>query len=384
MAKVAIVGIGYSGFRPISPDLSYKELMFEAALRAYNDCGIDPRQDVDGFVTVAEDFHEGTSIFDEYVPDQLGAALRPVHTIAGEGIQGLAAGAMQILTGAMKVIVVEGHSKASNILTFDQISAYALDPIYNRPLMAHPLFIAGMEMRRFLQESGNTAQQCAMVVAKNKANALSTPYAGHGAKITAEDVLNSGMVAEPLTQLDIASHSDGAIVMVLAGEEVAQSLTKTPVLIRGMGWANGSYALENRDWARAEYATNAGEMAYRMAEIKNPAKEIDFAEVDDTFSYKELQHLEALSLFSPGKAGTMTAAGATRLDGTFPINPSGGSLGVGHLLEASGLQRVLEVVLQLRGEAEARQLTKAQTGLAFGWRGLPTTSGAAVILGREG
>jgi len=62
------------------------------------------------------------------------------------------------------------------------------------------------------------------------------------------------------------------------------------------------------------------------------------------------------------------------------VNPSGGSLGCGHLLDASGLARVLEVVLQLRGEAGPRQLPDVETGLAFGWRSVPTTSGAAVIL----
>ncbi len=73
--RVAIVGLGWTGFRPTTPDVSYKELMYEAAVRAYADAGVDPRRDVESFVTVAEDFHEGTSIFDEYVPDQIGASL---------------------------------------------------------------------------------------------------------------------------------------------------------------------------------------------------------------------------------------------------------------------------------------------------------------------
>ena len=93
MTQVAIVGVGYSGFRTITPDVSYKELIYEAAVKAYEDAGVDPRRDVDSFVSVAEDFNEGTSIFDEYVPDQLGAVLKPVHTISGEGIHGLIAAA---------------------------------------------------------------------------------------------------------------------------------------------------------------------------------------------------------------------------------------------------------------------------------------------------
>ncbi|MCJ7667661.1 MAG: hypothetical protein MUP04_05170 [Anaerolineae bacterium] len=88
MTQVAVVGVGYAGFRTITPDFSYKELIYEAAVKAYEDAGVDPRRDVDSFVSVAEDFNEGTSIFDEYVPDQLGGVLKPVHTISGEGIHG--------------------------------------------------------------------------------------------------------------------------------------------------------------------------------------------------------------------------------------------------------------------------------------------------------
>ena len=93
-----------------------------------------------------------------------------------------------------------------------------------------------------------------------------------------------------------------------------------------------------------------------------------------------MQHLEASNLAKPGEAGVWTLQGGTERSGEFPVNVSGGALGEGCLLDATGLARALEVVLQLRGEAGARQLPKAKTGLAFAWRGLPTTSGAAVVL----
>jgi len=378
--EVAIIGVGYSGFRALTPDVSYKELMYEAAVKAYDDAGVDPRRDIESFVTVAEDFTEGTSIFDEYVPDQLGAALKPVHTISGEGLHGFIAAYLQILTGAMDIVAVEGHSKASNILTPNDILAYAMDPIYNRPLQANPYFIAGLEMNRYLCETGTTREQCALVVAKNKHNALYNPTAAYGANIGVEDVLQSEMVSYPLSRMDMSLHADGAIVMVLASRERAEELSDSPIWITGVGWCNDSFSLETRDWSGAIYAAKAGEMAYRMAGIRSPWQELDLAEIDDTFSYKELQHMEALRLCRPGEAGPLTEDGATELGGELPVNPSGGSLGVGHLLDASGLARLLEVVLQLRGEAGQRQLPDVETGLAFGWRGLPTTSGAAVIL----
>lgn len=378
--EVAIVGVGWSGYRSITPDLSYKELMFEAATKAYAEAEIDPRRDVDGFVTAAEDFYEGTSIFDEYVPDQLGAMQRPMHTITGDGLHALAAAYMQVASGLMDVVVLEAHSKASNILTLSHITAFAMDPVFNRPLSAHPYFIAGMEMTRFMAESGATLEECAYVAAKNKRNAMLNPLAAFPAEIDVGEVLLSAPVAEPLTRLQVAPHADGAIVMVLADGQTARVLTDKPIWVRGLGWCNDTHTLESRPWGRAVYAELAARMAYRTAGIRSPRMEIDFAEVDDAFTYKELQHLEALGLCDAGRAGAWTAAGGTELSGEFPVNPSGGCLGCGHLLDASGLARALEVVLQLRGEAGQRQLEDVQTGLAFAWRSVPTTAGATVIL----
>ena len=377
---VAIVGIGFTSFRSLTPEVSYKELMYEAAVKAYDDAGLDPRSDIDSFVTVAEDFFEGTSIFDEYVPDQLGGLLKPNVTIPGEGIHGLATAYMQIASGIVDIVAVEAHSKASNVLTLPYITAYAMDPVLNRPLEVNPVFIAGMEMNRYLHQSGATREQCAMVVAKNKRHALYNPTAAYGAAIEPGDVLSADMVSYPLTQQDISPHADGAVVLVLATADVAESLTDIPIWIRGNGWCNDSPTLETRAWGRAVYAEGAGQMAYRMAGVRNPQTEIDFVEVDDAYSYKELQHLEALGFCRWGEAGLLTAEGVTEADGSLPVNVSGGNLGVGHLLDASGLRAVAEAVLQLRGEAGAHQLPDVETGLAFGWRGVPSTSGAAVIL----
>jgi acetyl-CoA C-acetyltransferase len=378
---VEIVGVGWSGFRSITPDLSYKELVFEAATRAYADAGIDPRRDVNGFVTAAEDYHEGTSIFDEYTPDQLGGALRPMHTIGGDGLHALAAAYMQIASGLMEIVVVEAHSKASNVLTLPEITAFAEDPTYERPLGVHPLALAGLEMQRQVSRGAFSAEQCAAVAAKNKRHALANPAAAHGAALSAADVLGAEMLAAPLTRLMAAPHADGAIVFVLASGDAARGLRGKAVRVRGVGWANDTPAVDSRDWDGARYARKAGEMAYRTAGIRSPQKEIHFAEVDDTFAHKELMHLEALDLLTAGAAGAETLRGATSAGGQLPVNVSGGSLGEGLLLDATGLARALEVVLQLRGEAGGRQLAGAHTGLAFGWRGLPTTSGAAVILG---
>ncbi|OGN94263.1 MAG: hypothetical protein A2Y88_05465 [Chloroflexi bacterium RBG_13_48_10] len=378
--RVAIVGVGCTGFRSVTPEQSYKEMVYEAAMRAYNDAGVDPRRDVDSFVTVAEDFHEGTSIFDEYTPDQLGGALKSVHTITGDGLHGIATAYMLIRTGQFDVVAVEGHSKASNIKTLPEVTAYAQDPILNRPLKLNTHFIAGLEMNRYLYETDSTQEQCAAVVVKNKFNALKNPFAPYGANLSIEDVLSGPILSWPLGEREAAQHSDGAVVMVLAAEDKALSLTDKPIWILGTGWNNDSPSLENRDWAHSIYTEEAARMAYRQAGINNPLEAIDIAEVDDLYAYKELQALEALGFCRPGEAGSLTLEGFTSSDSGLPVNVSGGSLGMGNLLEANGLARTLEIVLQLRGEAGPRQIENVNIGLAQSWRGVPTTSGAVLIL----
>jgi len=380
---VAIIGVGCTGFKPITPDVSYKELMFEAATRAYEDAGVNPRKDIDAFITCAEDYWEGHSIFDEFVPDQIGAVLRHLFTVSSDGMIGLATAYMLIKTGEFSTVVVEAHSKASDVTTFTDIVQFAFDPIFNRPLGGHPYYMAGLEMTRYLHETENTREHCAQVVVKNKKIALSNPYAAHGAHITIEDVLQSEPYAHPLNRLDISAVADGGIVIVLASENAAKKLTDKPVWIKGIGWNSDTSWPESREWGRAIYAELAADMAYKMASIRNPRKEVDFAEIDDSFSYKELQHLEALKLCKRGEAGKLTEEGETEIDGSLPVNASGGLLGMGHAIEASGLHRVCETVLQLRSEAGKHQIHDAKTGVAQIWRGVPTATGAVTVLSTE-
>ena len=378
--RVAIIGVGWSGYRPVSPDLSYKELIYTAAVKAYADAGVDPRKDIQTFVTVAEDFHECTSIFDEYTPDQLGAALKPVHTITGDGLHGLASAFMLIKTGQFDIVAVEGHSKVSNILTLPEVNAYAQDPVLNRPLRFNTHFVAGLEMNRFLFETDTTVEQCATVVQKNRRNALRNSKAAYGADLTLEEILSGPSLSWPLNKRDTAEHADGAVVMVLASESMARQLSEKPVWILGVGWCNDSSSLESRDWGELPYIQKAAQIAYRQAGFRNPQGIVDFAEIDDTYSYKELQSLEALGFCLPGEAGILTENGSTEIEGELPVNASGGSLGMGHMLDATGLARALEVVLQLRGEAGSYQLEEVSIGLAQSWRGVPTTSGAVAVL----
>ena len=382
--SVAIVGMGYTSPRPLTPEVSYKEMIYEAAIKAYHDANLPSHKDIDGFVTCAEDFIEGTSIFDEYTPDQLGGVQKPMHTITGDLLHGIATAVMNIQTGQQDIVVVEAHSKLSNVKSLDHITHYATDPILTRPLNVNPHAFAALDMQRFLHVSKNTLKHCAEVVIKNKRNAFKNDLSCHAQNLTVQEVLDSEETFRPLTHLQKASPVDGAFVFVLANAKKAKKLNKKPIWIRGCGWISDSPSLETRAWDTCDYAKLSGQMAYRQAKIKNPKTQIDFFEIDDTYALKELQHLEALGIYDKGKSGNALLNGALDPDGAMPTNVSGGTLGVGTFHDASGGLRTVEMIKQLRGEAGPRQLKKANTGLAFSWRGVPTTSGITVIYSRKG
>ncbi len=375
MKRVAVVGIGRTPLKPFSPEVSYKEMMFEAAVRAYEDAGIDPRRDVDSFIGVSEDFWEGTSIFDEYLPDQLGGALRPVCTIGGEGLHGVAMAAMQLLTGRFEVAVVESHSRISEVESPSRVMAMALDPILNRPIGFNPHAIAGLEMASYIGDSKVLRRDCAHVVVKNRRAALRNSCSAYPADISLEEVLASEELFSPLRQLELSAPADGAVVVVLATEERARGMKGAPIWIDGMGWANDTPSLESRDWRNARYAEWALQQASRMAGYSSG--DVDLYEIDDTYAYKEIQHAEALGICRGTDFRRYIASRRP------PINPSGGSLGCGHLLGATGLFKLAEAVEQLRGTAGGRQVRGARRALVQSWRGVPTTSGAVLLLSNE-
>jgi acetyl-CoA C-acetyltransferase len=219
-----------------------------------------------------------------------------------------------------------------------------------------------------MQAYNVTEEEIALVAVKNKLNALDHPCAQLGAKITVEDVMNSEKIVSPVKRYDVSPPSDGAAAVILASEEVARKYTKDPIWIDGVGWNVDSQYWTNRELCYPKYVESAARMAYKMAKIENPRRSLDFAEVYDPFDYKELHHMEGLMLANRGEAPKLTREGVTQRGGEFPVNPSGGLLGVGNPIAAAGMMKVCEVYWQLKGEAGKRQIkNKAERGLAQAW-----------------
>jgi acetyl-CoA C-acetyltransferase len=289
----------------------------------------------------------------------------------------------QVASGVADIVLVVGEEKMSPLLPHPQYAFWSIfDPILERPLGVTLLWIFSLEMRRYMHVYNVSEEDIALVAVKNKRNALDHPAAQLAANITVDDVLKSEPICWPVKRLDVSPTSDGAAAVVLASEDIARRITDDPVWITGVGWNVDSTYWTNRDLCYPEYLEKAANMAYRMAHISDPKKEIDFAEVYDPFDYKELHHMEGLQLARRGEAPKLTREGVTQRDGDLPINPSGGLLGVGNPIAAAGMMKIAEVFWQLRGEAGKRQVKKpVRRGLAQAWGDLMQV-GTVVIMER--
>jgi len=175
-----------------------------------------------------------------------------------------------------------------------------------------------MQAKRYMYKYGVTAEQCARVAVKNRANARNNPYAQEPLDITVEDVLTSSMLSSPIRRLDAKPTSDGACAMILARESEAKKITKKPVWILGVSNCYETHYLGDRDLAECEALVKAAKKAYSMAGIKNPARQIDVAEISEEFTYQELMWMEGLGFCDRGEAGKFIDRGATGRAAPFP------------------------------------------------------------------
>ncbi len=379
---MAIIGAGFYGFKPSVPELSFRELVFEAAKRAYEEAGVHPRIDIDGFVSCQEDFWEGIAIADEFAPEPLGGVLRPTFTVAGDLLQGITQAYMMIKTGIFNIVAVESHSKQSDIKTLSKIIELSLDPLYIRPLLPpNPLFQAALDAQAYMFESGATEEDLALVSVKNRRNGLENPRASYSASINVDDVMSSGYYMSPIKKLEVASYADGAVVFVLASGEVARKYTDDPIWIKGIGWntETGTGGWNTHTWGRMLSAREAAKQAFKMSGLN--LTDMDSLEIEDRFSFLEPLFLDEIGMSTIGYSVELLKTGDLAKNAHLPTNISGGSQSTGVLLEATGGARLLEAYLQLKGKAGYRH-HDVEKALVASWRGPPTYTSSVIILTR--
>ncbi|MEM4721949.1 MAG: thiolase domain-containing protein [Candidatus Methanomethylicaceae archaeon] len=371
MRRVAIVGAGLTKFYRNAQETP-KELAYEATKMALESCEMK-LSDIDCVVMgTAPDAFDGVHMKGEYLSDGAGAYRKPYmrHFVGGgTGVLSPIHGWFHVASGMFDTCLVVAEEKMSCAYPHPAGAFLTIfDHTTEQPLYPTLIWIFAIEMNRFMTTWGYKKEDIALVAVKNKKNAIDHPSAQLPGEITVEDVLNSEIMAWPVNRLDISPTSDGAAAIVLAAEHIARRVTEKPIWIDGVGWCLDTAYWCTRDLYYPDYVEVAARMAYKMAGIKEPSKEIHVAEPYDPFTYKELHHIEGLLLAPRGKSVEMLKDGYFNRDGNLPTCPSGGALGVGNPIAATGLMKIIEIFLQLRGEAGKRQVPgKPTCGLAQAW-----------------
>jgi len=364
--KVAIIGTGQTKYEPRKANQHITEMVYEAVRKTLDPLGMTPK-DIDNIVSCSQDFIDGRTISNRTIPEVEGEYLKPEAKVAADGAQAVLFGMMRILSGKYKTTLVLAHAKMSEG-SQRVISNAMFDPLFQKAIGLDELNAAALGMKRYMHISGASEQQCAMAAAKNITNAAQNHIAFRGRQTTADQVMESPLLADPIREMMAVTPADGACALVLAHQDVAEKYTDKPVWITGAGCAMDAYYLGDRDLGECQSLTLAAKKAYRMTGITNPAKEIDLVELSEFYSYQELLYSEALGLTDKGNGAKHLQSRKSSINGSQPINLSGGVLG-GNPICVAGLTRVIECAKQISQKAGNYQVPKAQTALAQGSTG---------------
>jgi acetyl-CoA C-acetyltransferase len=239
--------------------------------------------------------------------------------------------------------------------------------------------VFAMIARRHMHQYGTTREHLAAVAVKNHANGFHNTLAHMRKRITVDQALGAKPICEPLGLYDCSLVSDGAAAVILMPADRAKDTRGRPIRILGIGQASDHVALDQKaDITTFPANIRASQKAFQMSGLST--KDVDLLEIHDCFTIAEIIALEDLGFVSRGEGGPATAAGYTALNGTKPVNTSGGLKSKGHPVGATGVGQICDLVIQMRGEAEPeRQVSRRQVGLAQNLGGSGATSVVTIL-----
>lgn len=377
MQKVAVVGCGITKFKARWLEKTYFELAFDAARDALADAGITIEEIQSAHYGIYNELFERQVMPDVFVHDYLGLRLKPSTRVTAGGATGGAAirsGFVEVASGASDVTLVVGVEKATDCFNYEigasspevlKAISFSLDMTWENMLGPTAAASFAIPVVAHMQKYGSpTEEQMAKVSVKNHRNAVKNPIAQSPIELTVEDVLKSRMICYPFKFYDNCLYSEGAAALVLASENVANKISKRPIWITGVGAATDTGLAGCRpEISEFQSTSTATRRSYEMAGIKNPLEELDLAELHDAFTGTEIMSYEDCALCEIGQGGRLIDEGVVMPDGKLPVNISGGLIGCGHAVGASGLMQMREIVLQLREQAGERQVRNARRGL---------------------
>jgi len=384
-ARIGIVGIGHCRFGN-SSEYDLVDVIAYSANDAFRDAGgLHLRKEVDQVLVgnmAAGMFNHQTSVASALISrmDMEPCPAELVENGPASGASAIRLGYMAIASGLADVVlvaagevmrVVSGWEATNIVATMSHTEAE-----YNMGLTL-PGF-AGMFTRLYMEKYGMTERDLALVAVKDHDNGAKNIYAHVQLPVTIEAIADgenahvvNNYVAEPLRMYSTCPISDGsaAVILVNMDSPKAKLFAKKPIRIAGIGAATDTHCVHNRkDPLVLDAVRLSSERAYRMAGVG--PQDISVAELHDAFVIFELLNSEEVGFFERGKSFLGVRNGETEIGGRIPINTSGGLKAKGHPVGATGVSQVVELVRQLRGEAEeGRQVKDPKYGLAVNFGG---------------
>src|SRR3954464_6510360 len=379
MPDVAIIGVGLHPFGRFGPK-SAIDMGADAIRAALGDAGAQWK-DIQ--------FAFGGS-FEVDNPDAVtgrlgltGIPFMDVYNGCATAASALQLTANSIQSGQYDIGVAVGMDKhAAGAFTSDPVD-YGAPPWYGE--IGHFLttkFFA-MKINRYMHDHGISHETLARVAAKGYRNGALNPNAFRRKPVSEEDILSSRMLNYPLTQYMFCAPDEGAAAVVLCKADIAHRYTSTPIYLRAAelrSRLDGAFEVQSPSLPLdiAPSPTTAASRAALEAAGIGPS-DVQVAQLQDTDAGSEVIHMAENGFCADGDQEQWIAEGVTELSGRLPVNTDGGLIANGEPIGASGLRQIRELVLQLRGQAGARQVAGApRVGYAHLY-GAPGASAVTIL-----
>ena len=382
--KIVIAGVGETEQGKI-PDRSSFHFLSQASKLAIEDAGIK-KTDVDGLVT-AFSLVEHTFMHCTTFADYFGMKPKFFSSVAIGGATAVwmaAEAAMAIAAGQAEVILcVRGDNTLSGISSSGML-ALIREMCHGEFEFPYGLTTPGgyaLVAQRYLHDFGATREQLAAVAVTMRKHAALKENAMSKDPLTIEDVMNSRIIAEPLTKYDCSVISDGGAAFIVTTEDKAKELGIENGLVYLLGMGQGyshqyMTTLENLD--QIYNAINlSGQKAFQTAGLG--VDDVDLAYLYDCFTITVLLEIEGLGFVPKGEGGSFALEGRMEIGKDLPVNTHGGLLSQAHL---GAMHHVIEATLQLRGDAGPRQVENSEVAIVHGNGGI-VSAHSTILLGKE-
>lgn len=382
--KIAIAGVGETEQGKI-PNKSSFHFLSEASKIAIEDAGIQ-KSDVDGLVT-AFSLVEHTFMHCTTFADYFGMKPKFFSSVAVGGATAVwmaAEAAMAIASGQAEVVLcVRGDNTLSGISSSGMV-ALIREMCHAEFEFPYGLTTPGgyaLAAQRYLHDFGATREHLAAVAVTMRKHAANKENAMNKDPLTIEDVVNSRIIAEPLTKYDCSIISDGGAAFIVTTEAKAKELGIENNLAYLLGMGQGyshQYLTTLQNLDQIYNAVNtSGQKAFQTAGLTKD--DVNLAFLYDCFTITVLLELEGLGFVPKGEGGAFALEGRMEIGKDLPVNTHGGLLSQAHL---GAMHHVVEAALQIRGEAGPRQVDKADVALVHGNGGI-VSAHSTILLGKE-